>query len=108
MMNPDRGEHLRRPLCLVSFHPHFVAGDFLVILLAEDRDHVESRASSKSGCNQFNRFRSGSPGTIVQQEIVLTASTSNELSLLGKRLSQFNFCRNHGSPSRAPSWEPHE
>src|SRR5579864_4818002 len=98
MMNPDRGEHLGRALRLVSFHPHFVTSDFLVIFLAENRDHIESRASSKSRCDQLNGFRSGSPGTIVQQEIVLTAGSSNELSLLSKRLCQFNFCRNHGSP----------
>ena len=82
MMNPNRREHLRRTLRLVGFHPHFVSGDFLVIFLAQNGDHVKRSASRKSGCNQFNGFGPGASGSVVQQEIVLTASSRHELSLL--------------------------
>src|SRR5208282_2038284 len=68
MVDSHCREYLGRAFRLIGFDPHLVTGDFLVILLAEDGDHVERRAPRQSSGNQFNRLWAGTSGGIVQQQ----------------------------------------
>ena len=96
VMNANSRKHLGRPFGLIGFHTHFVPGDFLVLFLAQNRDHVKGRATGESGRDQFDGLGPGSSGAVINQKIVFAARPRNELSLLGQWLCQFDFCRNHG------------
>jgi hypothetical protein len=81
-------EYLGRTFGLIGFDSHLVSGDFLVILLAEDGDHVEARAPGQSGGDQFNRFRASASGGIVQQQVMAASSLGHKLALLLKWLGK--------------------
>lgn len=92
--NPDHREHLR-PLRLIRLHPHLVGGDFLVIFLTQDGDHIERGASGQSGGDQFDGLGTSAAGCIVEQKIVAATGMSHKLALLLKWLSQFDLCCDH-------------
>jgi hypothetical protein len=80
---------------LIGFDPHLVAGDFLVILLAEDGNDVERRAPGQSSGDQLNRLWAGASGCIVQEQMMAASGLGHKLALLLKWLSQFDFGCDH-------------
>ena len=73
-------EHLRRPLRLIGLDSHFVAGHFLVVLLAKDRNHVESGAAGQRDGDQFNRLGAGASGRVIEQDVVLASRRGDKLA----------------------------
>ncbi len=108
MVDSHRGEHLGWTFRLIGFDPHFVTGDFLVILLAQDGDDVEGRAPSQSGGDQFNRLRTGASSCIVQQQVVAASGMGHKLALLFKWLSQSDFGCDHDCLLLGPIDKAHE
>jgi hypothetical protein len=72
---------------LIGLNPDLIASNFLVILLAENRDDIESRASSQPRRNQLDRLGPGASGRIVQQQGMAAAGLGHKLALLLKWLS---------------------
>jgi hypothetical protein len=95
MVDSNCCEHLGRAFRLIGFDPHFVTGDFLVILLAEDGDDVERRAPGQTGGHQFDWLRSSASSCIVQQLVMAASGLGHKLALLLKWLSQFDFGCDH-------------
>src|SRR6516162_1355730 len=79
---------------LVGLDAHLVAGDVLP-LLAQDVDHVKGSAAGQSNCDQFNGFRAGIAGRVVEKEVVPAIVAGDELPMIVLRLVQSNATRNH-------------
>src|SRR5579871_225595 len=102
VVNTNIGENLRRAIGLLGLDAHFVPSNFLVMLLAKDCDHVEGGAPGEPSRDEFDRLRTGTSGTVVEQEKMFVTRLSNELPSLAGRLSQLNFRGNHMSLHRRP------
>src|SRR5712692_10615469 len=65
VMNSYRREHLWRTLSLIGLNPHFISGNLLVVLLAENGDDIKCCTPSQPDCHQFDRLGTGASGGIV-------------------------------------------
>jgi hypothetical protein len=93
---------------LIGLNPHFVAGNFLVILLAQNGDHIKRGASGESGSDQFDRLGTCPPSRIIEQKIMPTPRASYKLATLRKWLRKFNFRGNHKNPPAESIGKEHE
>ena len=67
VMNANLGEDLWRRLFLLGLHPDLIAGDVLVLLAAQDGDHVEGRTPRQGDRHHLDGLGPRSSLGIIQQ-----------------------------------------
>src|SRR5215469_1876780 len=85
VMQPNLLENrgwLRR---LVSLDLHLVIG-YVHVLLAQDGNHIKSRAPGETGCDQLDRRRTARSVFVIDQQMMATSSPRHKLTPIAEGL----------------------